>query len=525
MCVVTVADYKVSINGVVIPIVEFKEDQMGKTFELETLRILINSSELKPLDLHQRIQRSLCTLILEGTLEPGMRLPATRKLSQLLGVARDTVENAYVQLHRDGYIERKVGSGSYVTESLGRAVRGKSKRRGSEKGGKNDSSIDLGLSHRGESYRKTGSVADTSSVKAFITGLPETRTFPMAIWEKIQRQVTREYGEKAMLHGDPQGAEPLRKAIATYLNLERGANVAPNQILILSSTRQSLFLCAQLFSDHNKPILIEDPSYYGAKKVFEANGAPLIPVEVDEHGLKTAFLNSENTDASFVYVTPSHQYPTGVTLSLERRLELIEWAASNGKWIVEDDYDSEFHYEGLPTACVQGLDNYNRTIYLGTFSKTLFPGLRLGYMVLPSELVNIFVNARNIIDGYTPQIPQLTLAHFMADGHYNTHIRAMRKLYAGRREVMVQSLEKYMDDIVDVIRPEGGLQIPCFLKEGWSEEETITKARRHGINILGLSQLYTTEKKREGWVLGYSSLSDYEIEKSVIALSNVLRKK
>ncbi len=498
---------------------------MGKTFELETLRILINSSALKPLDLHQRIQRSLCSLILEGTLAPGMRLPATRKLSQSLGIARDTVENAYVQLHRDGFIERRVGSGSYVSESLGRAVRGKkSKRTWSGEGGQKDSNIDLGLSHRGENYRKTGCVADTRAAKAFATGLPETRTFPMATWEKLQRKVTREHGEKALLHGDPQGAEPLRKAIATYLNLERGANVNPDQILVLSSTRQSLFLCAQLFSDTNKPILIEDPSYYGAKKVFEANGAPLIPVEVDENGLRTDILQNDKSDAGFVYVTPSHQYPTGVTLSLERRFELIEWAARNGKWIVEDDYDSEFHYDGLPTACVQGLDNNDRTIYLGTFSKTLFPGLRLGYMVLPRQLVDSFVNARNIMDGYTPQIPQLTLARFMEDGYYNTHIRSMRKLYAERRHVMIASLEGQLSSVIDVLRPEGGLQIPCFLKPGWSEEETIKKARRHGIDILGLSQLYTGNNRMEGWILGYSSLSNYEIEKSVKALSDIFRK-
>ena len=333
----------------------------------------------------------------------------------------------------------------------------------------------------------------------------------------------KDYRANVLLHGDPQGAAPLRKAIATYLNLERGAKCSPDQILVLSSTRQALFLCALLLVDAGQSILLEDPGYFGAKKAFEAADTKVVGIDVDELGIRTQLLRADRSGANCVYVTPSHQYPTGATLPLERRLELINWAAEQGKWIIEDDYDSEFHYDGHPTACVQGLDKYRRTIYLGTFSKTLYPGLRMGYMILPHELVKTFTYARSIMDGHTPQVLQLTLARFMEDGHYNAHVRAMRKLYAGRRAVTLGAISKHLDGIVTALRPQGGLQIPCLLADGWSEEKTIRQAASANVQLSGLSRLYAGDKKKQGWLLGYSSLTAYEIEAAMLRLANALR--
>ncbi|MPM39815.1 HTH-type transcriptional regulatory protein GabR [bioreactor metagenome] len=325
------------------------------------------------------------------------------------------------------------------------------------------------------------------------------------------------------MHGDPQGAKPLREAIATYLNLERGAKVSAEQILVLSSTRQALFLCAQLLVDAGKPILLENPGYFGAKKAFEAAEARIVPIDVDEQGIRTDLLRANRSGATCVYLTPSHQYPTGVTMSLERRLDVIHWAAENGCWIIEDDYDSEFHYDGMPTACVQGLDKYARTIYIGTFSKTLYPGLRMGYIVLPQELVKAFTHARSIMDGHTPQISQLTLARFMEEGHYNSHVRAMRKLYASRREVILESIGKHLAGIVTAQRPKGGLQVPCLLEAGWSEQDTIRRATAAGVVLPGLSRLYAGERKQLGWLLGYASLTAHEIESAILCLAKALR--
>ena len=498
---------------------------MAKTFELETLKMRLNDAEFELLNLHQRIQRALRALILDGALGPGVKLPATRALATSLGVARDTVENAYVQLHRDGFIARQKGSGSYVSETVGTELRGAARKRMKLQDHKRSTmEPGAGLSRRGRMILDSGGTIDQQVIKAFATGLPETRTFPTDVWERLQRQALKDYRAQVLLHGDPQGAMPLRKAIAAYLNLERGAKAAPEQILVLSSTRQALFLCAQLLVDAGRPILMENPGYYGAKKAFESTEARVGPIDVDAQGIRTDLLRADRSGADCVYVTPSHQYPTGATLSLERRLELISWAAENGKWIIEDDYDSEFHYDGLPTACVQGLDKYQRTIYIGTFSKTLYPGLRMGYMVIPPELVSAFARARSIMDGHTPQILQLTLARFMEEGHYNAHVRAMRKLYAGRREILLEAIDRHLAGIVTALQPEGGMQVLCLLEDGWSEEKTIRQAASAGVLLPGLSRLYAGEEKRQGWLLGYASLTAYEIEAAMLRLANALKK-
>lgn len=496
---------------------------MSKTFELETLKIRMGDADLRPLDLHQRVQRALRALILEGALPPGLKLPATRSLADSLDLARDTVENAYTQLHRDGFIVRRQGSGSYVSETLGTQLRGRAARRVRPQAQERSAqAAGSGLSRRGQAIAEGGGIADHQAIRAFATGLPETRTFPTEVWERLQRQALRDYRASVLLHGDPQGAEPLRQAIATYLNLERGAKVEAGQIVVLSSTRQALFLCAQLLVDAGRPILLENPGYFGARKAFESAEAKVLPVDVDAEGIRTDLLQADRSGATCVYVTPSHQYPTGVTMSLQRRLELIRWASDHGRWIIEDDYDSEFHYDGMPTACVQGLDKHGRTVYIGTFSKTLYPGLRMGYMALPQELVQAFVQARSIMDGHTPQLQQLTLARFMDGGHYNAHVRAMRKLYMGRREVLLESLGRHLSGIVTALRPEGGLQVPCLLAPGWQEEDTLRRAAAAGVLLQGLSRLYAGDSPQPGWLLGYASLTAPEIEAAVLRLSRAL---
>ncbi len=496
---------------------------MAQTFELDTLKMRLRDAGLQSLDLHQRIQRALRALALEGVLAPGLKLPATRALAQSLGVARDTVESAYEQLHRDGFIVRRRGSGSYVSQTLGARLHGAAAGRARASApGAPPPGTGAGLSRRGRAVLASGGVADQQVASAFATGLPETRTFACETWERLQRQVLRDHRSQVLLHGDPQGAAPLREAIAAYLNLERGARVSASQVLVLSSTRQALFLCAQLLVDAGGAIAVEDPGYAGARKAFESAEARAVPIAVDGEGLRTDLLRADRSGAACVYVTPSHQYPTGVTLSLQRRLELIAWAAEGGRWILEDDYDSEFRYDGLPTACVQGLDAQGRTLYIGTFGKTLFPGLRVGYMALPHSLVGVFTHARSILDGHTPQLTQLTLARFMEDGHYNAHVRAMRKLYAARRQAMLDAVGSRLAGIVAAARPEGGMQLPCYLQPGWTEAGTLRQAAAAGLRLQGLGRLHLGPQRREGWLLGYAAMTEHEIGQAVRRLAAAL---
>jgi GntR family transcriptional regulator/MocR family aminotransferase len=249
-----------------------------------------------------------------------------------------------------------------------------------------------------------GGVSDFPAPHAFVPGVPETRNFPLPAWERLQRQVLKEYGHRALQHSPAQGMLPLRQAIADYVNLERGARATPEQVLVLTSSQQALGLCAQVLLDPGDRILIEDPVYHGARRAFDAAGLVCQPVPLDADGMQMQHLAAAPS-AQAMFLTPSHQYPTGATLSLERRLAAIAWAREHQTWILEDDYDSEFHYAGKPTACVQGLDAHGRTLYIGTFSKSLFPGLRLGYMVLPPALVAPMTVARSLQDGHSAPWP------------------------------------------------------------------------------------------------------------------------
>lgn len=234
----------------------------------------------------------------------------------------------------------------------------------------------------------------------------------------------------------------LRSAIADYLNLERGAQASADRILILTSSQQALGLCAQVLMDAGDRVLVEDPLYQGTRKAISAAGLQGVPVPVDAHGLQVDGMAQRAPDARALFLTPSHQYPTGATLSLDRRLRAIDWARQQQAWIIEDDYDSEFHYAGRPTACVQGLDSHARTLYIGTFTKSLGAGLRIGYLLLPPQLVAPMTAARTLQDGHNASVAQLTLARFMEDGHFNAHVRAMRSLYAERRDVLADLVQR-----------------------------------------------------------------------------------
>lgn len=490
---------------------------MFKHAQLESVKAWVGDPAHRALPLHARIQRAIRQLILDGALDVGKPLPASRALAKSLGVSRDTVESAYSQLHAEGFIERRVGSGSFVSERAQRLPRPDvAQHPGSPSGV-------VHLSQRGAAIYRGGGVRDFLIPRPFAPGVPETRSFPLQTWERLERQVLKEYGTQALLHSPPQGMEPLRRAIADYVNLERGARATPERVLVLTSSQQAMTLCANVLLDPGERIFIEDPVYHGARKAFDAAGLECMPVPLDANGMRVEHLRTAQHPAKAVFLTPSHQFPTGATLALDRRLAVIEWAQQHQAWIIEDDYDSEFHYAGKPTACVQGLDPHDRTLYIGTFTKSLFPGLRIGFMVLPPQLVAPMTAARTLLDGHSAPIPQLTLARFMEGGHFGAHVRTMRAVYAERRDVLERLVRKHLADFVEPRVPTGGMQMPCVFTRDVPEHEAIETAHRAGIDLLGLTALHASSRHKTGFLLGFAAHTPGELEIAVKKLADILR--
>ncbi|MEJ6000878.1 MocR-like pyridoxine biosynthesis transcription factor PdxR [Paucibacter soli] len=460
----------------------------------------------------EQLCASLRAAMRAGELGLGERLPASRVLAADLGLSRVTVEAAYAQLEAEGYMRREVGRGSFVAITL-KAGGGGARR------APHLALAQAALSRRGERIAQGGGCNDPRQPQAFAAGSPELRAFPIALWRLLTNKRLRQ--QPGLLgYGDPQGHEELRSAIAGYLNQSRGLRCRAEQVLVLTSSQQALQLLAGMLLDDGDTLWMEEPGYRGARTAFAAAGARVLPVPVDSEGLRPA---AGLPAPRLIYLTPSHQYPCGVALSLARRLALLALAQQAGAWIVEDDYDSEFHYEGKPMPALQGLDEQGRVIYVGTFSKTLFPSLRLAYMVLPEALVPALVTARNIHDGHSAQLAQAVTADFITQGHFAAHLRLMRQLYRQRREVLLQACHQHLTPWLHPQPSAGGLQLAALLPAG--EEARWTRAAAAlGVLTPSLRALYDEPHgpaAQDGWLLGYAALTPAEILAGVGSLARL----
>jgi GntR family transcriptional regulator / MocR family aminotransferase len=456
-----------------------------------------------------RIQKALRQMIVDGVIRQRERLPSTRTLATDLGVARDTVEAAYRHLEAEGFVDRRHGSGTFAAALERNSFLGTRTKVRTRKAGR--IRPETSLSKRGKDIWKRGGVIDQTVALPFAAAMPDVKPFPVDIWRQITARVLRSGGPSILMYGDPQGYLALREEIANYLAVHRGVRCNEGQVVLLSSSQQALSLIANLLVDQAECIAIEDPGYHGAKSAFAAAGIALFPIPVDAQGLQVGELRNRN-NVRAVYVTPSHQYPMGVSLSLKRRLALIDWAQRNRGWIIEDDYDSEYRYDGRPLSSIQGLDAKEHVLYTGTFSKVLFPSLRLAYLVLPETLVPAFVTARTLMDGQSSLINQIVLSQFIADGHFTAHIRRMRQLYRARRDAFLKSFDKHLSRYATVLAPSGGLQAACLLNEGLDEAETAKLAVSAGVELPTLRRLYIGPKPRSGWLLGFAALTPGVIE-------------
>ncbi len=471
--------------------------------------------------LHRQIYDGFRSAILEGRLRPGQRIPSTRVLAAEIRVSRFPVLNAYAQLLAEGYLESRVGAGTVVSPSLPEQLTS------SSPSGTKTTPIRHGprpVAARTSLFPPRGILPWTIHFGPFRVGQVAFDHFPHQIWSSLVARRCRSMNARSAHYGTLMGNEGLRHAIANYLKTARSVRCAPEQVLIVSGSQQALEITAQVLLDPGAHVWIEDPCYPLARDVFKLNGCEVVPVPVDDEGLDVAAGITKCRNARAAFVSPSHQFPLGVTMSATRRFQLIEWAQNSGAWIIEDDYDSEYRYESQPIASLQGLDSNSRVIYIGTFSKVLFPSLRLGYIVVPPDLVDRFTVTRGLMDLGPPTFHQEVLADFIDEGHFERHIRRMRTLYGDLRRLLVDNLCEHLEKTLSPIGDEAGMHLTVLLDTKHRDEEVSARAVRQKLSLWPLSRHYLRHP-RQGFILGFGGITASEIPLAVRRLRILLDSK
>jgi GntR family transcriptional regulator/MocR family aminotransferase len=474
--------------------------------------------------LHRQLYDGLRDAILSGRLRPGARLPSTRVLAGDVGASRNTVLAAFGQLLAEGYLEGRVGAGTTVAGTLPETLlRARPETTGTTRAGRRPR-----LSRRGALLVETRDALARGAIAArpFRPGLPGLEAFPFDLWARLVARRWRRVPRQLLDYGDPAGYAPLREAIAAYLGEARAVRCEAGQVIVVTGAQQAVDLAARVLLDPGDTAWMEEPGYPGARGALVAAGIRLAPIPVDAEGLDVRQGARRAASARLVYVTPSHQYPLGVTMSLPRRLALLQWASRSGAWILEDDYDSEYRYAGRPLAALQGLDTAGRVIYAGTFSKVLFPSLRLGYLIVPAELVDAFVAARALADRHAPSVPQAALADFIEGGHFARHIRRTRALYAERQAALVRAARRALGGLLEVGPAEAGMHLMGWLPEGVDDRAAARAAQAREIDAPPLSAYRARPARRGtrgGLMLGYAAYTSREIEDACARLAPALR--
>jgi GntR family transcriptional regulator/MocR family aminotransferase len=498
--------------------------------------LLINIDPTSNVPLQAQLYNEFRRMILSGSLGAGKKVPSTRYLSKSLGISRTTVTASYDYLLSEGYLESAAGSGTYVSrklpEELLRAM-----------DIDDDYLPDLPARPETDSPKplreriswygtnlETGSwmaFSEDASEIEFSFGRPDFEHFPMRQWLQLISLHARK-GDLSVLDypSRAQGFLPLREALCEYLRRSRALHATPDQIIVVNGSQQAIDLVCRVLIDRGDVAAIEEPGYLGAQRALIAQGAELAPISVDHQGLRVDQLKRRASQSQrqikLVYVTPSHQFPTGVVLSLPRRLDLLSWAQKNGTFIIEDDYDSEYRYKGRPIPALAGLDRARNVIYIGTFSKVLMPSLRLGYIVVPPELVRVFSRAKWVADRHSPLLQQQALADFIRLGHLERHVRRMRSLYEGKRKLVLQTIGELFGTNAQVLGDNAGINVLVRFTTTLKDVEIESRARARGIGLTSTRHEYLTTPREGEFLLNYGGLTEEQIVRAFGVLSEII---
>jgi GntR family transcriptional regulator / MocR family aminotransferase len=478
---------------------------------------LIRIDRKSPKPLYQQIYDGYRAGIMRGDLRGGESVPSTRELAAELRVSRLPVLNAYSQLLAEGHFASQPRSGTFVATSIPEHSAAIESPRDGAVGRRRSISIHAKTLPRFERP------IWAENLGAFQVGQPELKSFPIHIWSRLLSRYSRELRVKGLQYGHPMGLEELRQALATYLRTSRGVRCEADQIMVVSGSQQALDIAARVLLDPAASAWVEEPGYWLIHHVLKAAGCRAVPIPVDAAGLNVAAGIKLKRNARAAFVAPSHQYPLGVTMSASRRFQLLEWAHRAASWIIEDDYDSEYRYGTMPIASLQGLDSNGRVIYTGTFSKVLFPSIRMGYIVVPADLVERFAAIRQAMDICPSHTSQAVLAKFIREGHFARHIRAMRRLYEERRRVLVEEIERQFGSSVKIVGAAAGMHLTLLLDDKLRDSQIAEKAIEEKLWLSALSLSYVGSSPRQGLVLGFGNTAVRQMPGAVLLLKKLLR--
>lgn len=453
-------------------------------------------------------------------MQPGARLPATRSLAEKLSIGRITVTQAYDQLQAEGYVMRKRGAGTFVASSLSLPPQPEVNQASSP------TSVKLAtwgrrLMQLERKPEREGADARAGIEIDFGFGRSFPHVFPYDVWRSLLARYLSTDDVMLSRYGSAAGFRPLREAISDYLARLRGVHCRPEEVVIVNGAQQAMDIISRLAINEGDEVLVETPGYPDAFAVFQAHGARLLGLSVDHNGFPVEHIPA-GSRARLVFVTPANQFPRGGAMPAERRLSLLSWARSAGALVIEDDYDGPLRYEGQPLAALQGLDDSGHVIYLGTFSKVLFPALRLGYVVLPPALLEPFLTAKAIVDRGAPTLTQAAVADFITEGHFERHLRRLRKEYGEHRRILVTAIETHLGKSVTFAPEPAGLHVMLYLHDGLNERELVDRAASEGVRVYGGAPYHLQKPAPPSVLLGFSGLAPEQIEEGVRRLGDAL---